>query len=104
MQNLKQLIVMDCEELTFIPTLPKLCYLYIKGCGELHISPVQPSLHTLEITDCTSNLPNLSNQTMRSLILSTSTISGDISIGKVIKLEIFGCGGITSLANINRYR
>eukprot|EP01040_Poterioochromonas_malhamensis_P005510 gene5510-5918_t len=101
MQNLKRLIIIDCKELTFIPTLPKLSHLYIQGCGELHISPNQPSLHTLEIFNSTSNLPNLSNQTMRSLILRTSTIKGDISIGKVIKLEIFGCGGITSLANIN---
>eukprot|EP01040_Poterioochromonas_malhamensis_P005512 gene5512-5920_t len=101
MQNLKRLIIIDCKELTFIPTLPKLSHLYIQGCGELHISPNQPSLHTLEITDRTTNLPNLSNQTMRSLILRTSTIKGDTSIGKVIKLEIFGCGGITSLANIN---
>ena len=100
MQNLKRLIIIDCKELTFIPTLPKLSHLYIQGCGELHISPVQPSLLTLEVFNSTSNLPNLSNQTMRSLILRTSNINGDISIGKVIKLEIFGGSGITSLANI----
>lgn len=95
MQNLNHLIIIDHYELNFIPTLPKLCLLFIKGCDQIKISPHQPSLHTLEILDCTSNLPNLSNQTMRSLVLKNSTINGNISIGKVVRLEIFGCNGIT---------
>eukprot|EP01040_Poterioochromonas_malhamensis_P005513 gene5513-5921_t len=94
MQNLNQLRIIDHYELNFIPTLPKLCHLFIKGCDQIKISPNQPSLHTLEILNCTLNLPNLSNQTMRSLVLKDSTVNGEISIGKVIRLEIFGCNGI----------
>ncbi len=108
-RHLTHLRLLDCLNVTMIPTLPKLCSLTISDCPNLTtISPEQPSLHTLDIYKCSVNLPNITNRIMRSVILTSSEIKGRGSIDdhtavrKIAYVEINGCPRFTSLSEINQ--
>lgn len=108
MTELTHLTLIDCKEITMIPTIPKLRFLSVHRCnGLITISSPQPALHTLTINFCSNivNLPSLKHQLMRLVSLKNSDAIHDVSIlGKVIHLEIENCSSITSLTELSQVK
>ena len=100
--SLKSLSLLNCPNITTIPSMPKLKKLYLFNCNNLIFISNMPNLKKLIISNC-KNLLSISNLTkMKELdIYNCQKISYIPKIDGLKKIKLYNCNSIKSIPKIN---